>query len=201
MNGGSGAAGSPETPPGGHATGREGDNRETIAALVRDLGETGRAATDEEIQRLRTYFATVALRQQPNLAEVEDDLGGLEWEGRILRGGQFMDRLSAKYLYHVQVRQEWPAGTTPGAYLTGLAQAIEHPSGGISLGQDDAGSWRLLFVARSGRWRGPHGGDLIVVGFLAEEGRWLTGFQPDQGRAYVQRHQRRLRGRWLRRAN
>jgi len=172
-----------------------------VAALVRDLGESGRPATEGEIEQLRSYFARMALRRHPNVARVEADLGGWEWQGRILRGGQFMDRLAAKYLYHVEFRREWPEGTSPEEYLASPEGVIRDQSGGISLERDEDGDWRLVFMARSGRWRGPHGGDLIVVGFLAEEGRWLTGFQPQRGRAYVQRNQRRLGGRWLRRGN
>ena len=110
-----------------------------------------------------------------------------------------MDRVVAKHLLHVELGQEWPVGTLPDEYLTSLEHTIRNQQGGISLERDEAGDWRLVFVGRSGRWRGPDGGNYILVGFLAEDGCWMTGFQPEQGLAYVTGRQRRADGRWLRR--
>jgi hypothetical protein len=188
----------------GSASGQHGDAARddelaAIGELVRDLGDSGRDATREEIRRLRTYFAEVALRRQPNFGAADDDIGGWEWSGQRIRGGQLMERLGAKYLYHVEHELEWPIGTTPDEYLESLERVIRNQSGGVYLDRAADGAWRIGFVARSGRWRGAEGGPDILVTFLAERGLWLTGFQPRQGRAYVERGLGAGSMRWLRR--
>lgn len=188
--------------PGGSGSGGgETDESAAIAALVRDLAENGRRATRTEIDRPRAYFASWALRRQPNVALPHPDLEGWEWgEGRIATG-RYMDRLGSKYLYHAVWGEEWPAGTSPEAYLDSLEATIRSESGGIYVErfEDEDPAWRLVFVARSGRSRGPGGAAYMLVTFLAEEGRWLTGFQPPGGLDYMARQRARRSGRWLRR--
>ncbi len=174
---------------------------QTIARLVRDLGESGRPGSDDEIRQLRTYFAEVGLHRRPNIARADDEIDGWEWEGRPVRGGEYIDRLVAKFLRHVEFGQEWPIGTTVEQYVESLERVIRTPNGGVYLEWFDelCDAWRLAFVAPSRRWRGPGGDAYILVTFLADEGRWLTGFQPPRARTYVARHQEERSGRWLRR--
>lgn len=172
-----------------------------IAALVKELGESGRPAADEEIRRLRAYFADVALYRRPNVARADDEIDGWEWEGQSVRAGEYLDRSAAKFLRHVEFGQEWPTGTTLEQYLSSLGSAVRNPNGGIYLEWFDEArdAWRLAFVARSGRRRGPGGDAHILVTFLADEARWLTGFQPPRALAYLTRYQGERAGRWLRR--
>src|SRR5688572_8233283 len=95
-----------------------------IAELVKELGESGRLASDEEIWRLRAYFADVALDRRPNLARADAEIDGWEWEGQPVRAGEYVDRLAAKFLRHVEFGQEWPPGTTPEQYLSSLRGAV-----------------------------------------------------------------------------
>jgi hypothetical protein len=112
-----------------------------------------------------------------------------------------MDRVGAKYLRHVEFGGEWPIGTSPEQYLESLERTIRNPNGGVYLEWYDEArdAWRLAFVAPSGRWRGPAGDAYILVTFLADEGRWLTGFQPPRALTYLTRHQSQRSGRWIRR--
>ncbi len=173
------------------------EQAEAISALIRDIGESGRDITDEELQRLRTYLAAVSLAR-PSVARVDDGAGGLMWEGHILKGGDWMPRLAAKYLKHVMLNREWPDGTTIEEYAESLAEAVQDPTGGVYVERDED-TWKVTCVARSHRWTGRHGAAYIVVAFLPAKDPWLTGFQPDRGLRYITQDQLRTSGRWLRR--
>ena len=123
------------------------EQAEAIAALVRDIGESGRDITDEELKRLRTHLAAVAL-VRPTVARVDDEAGGLMWEGDILKGGDWIPRLEAKYLKHVVLNQEWPDGTTIEEYAESLAETVRDPTGGVYIELDEE-TWKVTCVARS----------------------------------------------------
>lgn len=154
------------------------DDRAVIAALIENLGDSGRDATADELLRLRSYLATHVLRQS-TLAR-DDELAGIPWRGRILAPGDLLPRADAKFLKHVVDRREWPEGTTIEAFMDSLERTVGKVSGGVYL-ERDAGDWKLTFVARSGRWRGDGGGSHIVVVFLPTKGFWVTGYQPAGG--------------------
>ena len=174
------------------SSGRE----QAIPELIREIGESGRAITDAELERVRAHLATHTLTR-PTMAVADDELGGLPWEGRVLKGGEWLDRLAAKYLKHVEIRREWPDGTTLDEYAASLAEAVRDPGAGVYLEWDDG--WKLTFAARSQTWRGPFGYPYIVVAFYPEQDFWVTGFQPREGLAHVTHRPTGTGGRWLRR--
>lgn len=173
-----------------------GGPRESLAALVRDIGETGRGITDEELRRLRTGLSA-AVVAAPNLARVDDDLGGLLWRGRILTGDEWLPRLEAKFLKHVVLREEWPDRTTLDAYTISLTNAVQDANAGVYLDRD-LEAWRMTFVARSRSSRGPAGGPYMLVVFLAEKGFWVTGYQPEEEGRSIRPDRLMQGGRWLR---
>lgn len=171
------------------------DEGAAIAALVQDLGESGRGATADELLWLRSYLAGHVLRR-PSLTR-DDELTGLPWRGRIFAPGDLLPRAEAKFLKHVVDRREWPDGTTLEAFMSSLERAVRNPSG-VYL-ERDAGDWKLTCVARSGRRRGGGGGSHIVVVFMPAKGLWVTGYQPAGGLRQIERSGRLAGGRWLRR--
>lgn len=176
------------------------DDREAIAALVRDLGESGRDITDEELQRLRDHLATWSLAR-PLQIEVDPDAWGYRWpnpdDPPILPGDR-LDQREAKYLKHVVARGEWPAGTTVDDYMASLAQVVRGETSGVYL-ERDANSWKVTFVVRAPRRPGARGGDYIIVAFLPEKDRWLTGFRPTEGLTQITRRTPTGEARWLKR--
>lgn len=167
-----------------------------VAALIREIGESGRDITDDELRRLRAHLATRSL-PRPTMARADDELGGLEWQGRILRGGDWLPRLEAKYLKHVVVNEEWPAETTFDEYAESLARAVQNPNGGgyLEWGEN---VWKLTFVVRSPRRAAPGDRPCIVVMFYPERDFWVTGFQYLAGLARLRRQRLSRGGRWLR---
>lgn len=111
------------------------------------------------------------------MAAADDELGGLLWKDQILKGGDPLPRLEAKYLKHVEVNGEWSAGTSIDEYLASLARAVCDANGGVYL-ERDGRAWKITFVARSRAGIGPRGGPYIVVVFLLEKDLWVTGFRP-----------------------
>lgn len=163
---------------GGGGGAGSGADREAIVRLVRDLGDRARTATVEEVAHLRAFFAARVLPSNSDPTR-----------------GSSVRYLLEKFELHVRDRPEWTAGVSPDEYLSSLRAAVRHRAGGLRIFRDpDLGQWALLFVAPSGRWRGPRGGSHIVVLFNAERTFWVTGFQPRDGLAYA----RRQGGWWIR---
>ena len=137
-----------------------------IRRLVRELGAAGgaRAASPEEIDRLRSFFGRRVLR-----AHID---------AYILR----------KYDQHVVDRLEWPTDTTPAEYLESLRETVLDPRSSIYLtDRIGATDWAIYFVGPVRRdWRGPGGANRIAVLFNAERHFLITGFQPLDGDRYVE---------------
>ena len=94
-------------------------------------------------------------------------------------------------------RREWPSETTEDEYLDCLRDVVTEWRSGVYLARDELeDSWTLYFVGRVRRsWRGPMTGGRVVVLFNGEQQFWITGFQADEGDAYVEQQD----GRWLKR--
>ena len=167
-----------------------------VPALIREIGESGRDTTDDELQRLRTHLATHTLLR-PTMARADDELGGLAWKGRILKGGDWMPYLEAKYLKHVLVNEEWPAETTLEEYAESLAWAVQNPNGGVYL-ERVVNAWKLALVVRSRRQAAPGPSPYILVMFFPEQEFWVTGFRYPFGLARLRRRYLPEGGRWLR---
>lgn len=116
--------------------------------------------------------------------------------GRTLRGREQLPAAERDYLKHAVGLQEWPSGISPRQYVESLRAAVLDVDGGIFLARVGP-HWGLTFAARSGPWRGPHGGDWIIVGYGVDYGHWTTGFQPRDGLARYVDEARRGIGRWL----
>jgi len=97
--------------------------------------------------------------------------------------------IRSKYDEHVGMRQEWPDGTEPEEYLDSLRETVLDPRSSIYLtDQRGATDWTIYFVGPVRfRWHGTNGSNRIAVLFNAERHLFITGFQPTDGDAYVDR--------------
>lgn len=143
------------------------DEGTQVRRHVRELGEAGgsRGARPDEVHRLRDFFARRVLRDEVD------------------------DYITAKYRTHVEEDRQWPDGTTADEYLSSLRDVVLDPRSGIYLADARSGlGWSLYFVGRVRRaWRGPAGSNRLVVIFNGERHSFITGFQPDDDDAYVER--------------
>lgn len=140
--------------------------RAAIRQLVQQLGAArgARAASDEEVARLRVFFGRRVLRAEPNAY------------------------ILGKYRAHVEGDEQWSLDTTPEEYLESLRQTVLDPRSSIYLTNGgDYPDWTLYFVGAVRRpWRGPNGSSRVVVLFNGERHLFVTGFQPERGVDYVE---------------
>lgn len=167
-----------------------------IRGLVLALAITGRPASLSELRRIREHVATVGF-DPTGQTRLGQRAAGVIWQGQRLAGNATISTELAHFLRHVVGGQEWPSGTSFGAYVVSLQAAIADPEGRILLDRLH-GFWRLTFFAASGRHRGPFGGDWIVVGYSVDYGYWTTGFQtaevPDDYRQLIGSEEQRWLG-------
>lgn len=148
-------------------TRRPEDDRAFVVALLDQLTVNRRASSPVETAHLRQYFAARVLPAQPT------------------------PRVIAKHGKHVEDDLQWPDDTAPDEYLASLRDTVLDPRGGIYLVEPEVElTWTIYFVGPvSYRWRGRYHGDRIVVLFNAERLFWITGFQAEDGEAYVELQQ------------
>lgn len=143
------------------------EDRAFVVDLLHELTTSRRAATPLEIARLRQHFASHVLPAQPTTRVLE------------------------KHGKHVEDDLQWPDDTDPDEYLASLRDTILNPRAGIYLVEPEMElTWTIYFVGPVPyRCQGRHAGHGIVVLFNAERLFWITGFQAEDGDAYVERRQ------------
>jgi chorismate mutase len=148
--------------------------RAAIRRLVQELGAARgeRAATAEEVVRLRTFVGRRVLRREVDAYILE------------------------KYRAHVERDEQWPPDTTPEEFLESLRETVLDPRSSVYLSDETRdGSWSIYFSGRVPRAsRGPDGSGRIVVIFNGEQHRFITGFQPWNNDDYIEQRS----GFWLR---
>src|SRR4051812_34838675 len=107
------------------------DDRAALARLMRELGESARQASRDELHVVRTQFASRVL-PSPDVLETPRAAGRY-----VLR----------KYEKHVVRDLRWPIDTTPAEYLETLRRTILTPHGGVRLYPEPQSQQQmLLFV-------------------------------------------------------
>lgn len=150
-----------------------------IKELIIEIIESGREATDDEIQRIREHVAGVGF-EPGGWTKAGIHIHGLLWNGQIIHSNDRMSNLIAHFLRHTVAQQEWPTGTTLDEYIASLRRAVEDPEGGIAL-EKRFHQWQLSFIADARESQGLKSRGWILVGYPVEYGYWATGFQPDLG--------------------
>lgn len=166
-------------------------------ALILEAATDVRRLTRAELQQVVAHVAQAGF--DPDARErAGGRLEGLSWQGRVLRGSDYLPPAEAHYLRHVVARQEWPPGTTLNAYLESLRQIVLDERSGVVVSQYRDKGWQLAVVRRSYELRGPEGYEWVTIEYRVTTGHWMTAFQPEEGLAYFQRAERKEQ-RWLRR--
>ena len=149
----------------------------SVDRLIREVAETGRQATDAELQQIREHVTQAAF--DPNARErVRGQLAGLVWQGKTLRGSDLLPPSDVHYLRHVIHREEWPAGTSMDNYLESIVRAVLSSEGGVLLGRFQ-GVLQVGFFGPAGLLRGPDGAEWILVEYRVDTGHCVTAYQVD----------------------
>ncbi|MSQ15414.1 MAG: hypothetical protein EXR50_06080 [Dehalococcoidia bacterium] len=144
--------------------------------LILEAGAGTRQLAPDELQQIAEYAAQAGF--DPNAkARVGGRLRGIVWQGRILQGSEMLSPAEVHYLRHVVAVREWPLGTTLGEYLESIRQVIMSSNASLMVSQYGHHGWQLGVITPSGQWRGPDGGEFIMVEYRMTIGHWVTAYQ------------------------
>ncbi len=132
-------------------------------ALIEELLDTGREATDAEITMTRHAVSASGFDPLAK-SRVRGPLVGATLGGHVLARGDMLPNDVWHYVKHVVVGFEWPAGTTMSQYISSLREVINDASNPILL-DVMYGIPRLTFFGPGGSSTGPEGGEWILVGY------------------------------------
>lgn len=165
-----------------------------VNELITEIAESGREATNNEIQQIRGHVSSVGY-EPGGQTKAGTSVDGLLWQGRIIRSNDWMDNSVVHFLRHTVAQTEWPQGITFNEYITSLRHTVGDSNGGIAI-EKRSGQWHLSFVASAHDTTGPDGSGWILVGYSVEYGYWVTGFQPKLGLDHLNLNPAEG-GRWL----
>ncbi len=148
-----------------------------VDRLIRELIETDREATSEEVGRIVGHIAAAPF--DPRVVPVAVDHRALTHEGRTL--GSRENALVYHLVQRVVVERQWAEGTTPERYLADLRQAVRTPDARLVVYFRRGGhiavtvtpTDRVLSPGRRGVGELPN---LLVV-YSADRGIIVTGYQ------------------------
>lgn len=144
--------------------------------LIVEAATGARLLSPAELQAVLEQVAQAGF--DPNARErARGQLAGIIWKGQVLAGSTMLQPEERHHLKHVLVQQERPPGTTLVAYLQSLREVILASRSGVATRRFEGQAWQLTVVGLSGWWRGPDGGDWILVDYRASLGHWMTAYQ------------------------
>lgn len=144
--------------------------------LILEAATGARRLSLTELQEVLEHVAQAGF--DPNARErARGQLAGIVWQGQVLRGSTLLPPVERHYLKHALVQQEWPPGTTLDDYIRSIREVILDPRSGVAMRRFEGKAWQLTVVGPSGRWRGPDGGEWMLVDYRVETGHWMTGYQ------------------------
>ena len=164
--------------------------------LIVEAGSASRELSGAELQRVLEHVARVGF--QSATPAKASRLGGIVWQGRVLRASERLPSAEVHYLRHAVAEQEWPPGTTLAGYLQSIRDVILDPRSGVLVSQLE-GEWQLTVVRQSGPLRGPAGYEWVMVDYRVSITSWVTAFQLRRGLDEITGSARRQGVRWLRR--
>lgn len=172
------------------------DELSSVAALIAEAATGTRRLTPDELRRVLEHVAQAGFDPTPH-ARAGGRLTGVQWQGRILRGSDWLTSAEAHYLRHVTANNEWPTGTTMDDYISSIRRVILDRHSGVILSHYQ-GAPQLTVVRESGVLRGPSGAPWVLVDYRIGLSYWMTAFQPPAGLS-VLRSSDRENIQWLRR--
>jgi hypothetical protein len=148
-----------------------------VDRLIRELVQTGRAATADEVERIVERVATVPFN--PRLVRVARQHRGLTYQGHTLAARA--DSLAYHLIQRVVVESQWSYGTAAQQYVADLRQALRSQQARLVLFERRGGflvatltpTAVVVPTIRLGTDPKPH---LLVV-YSADRGTLITGYQ------------------------
>ncbi len=171
------------------------NNLSNADRLILEAATASRHPSPDELQEIIAKVA--GSRFNPAFRErVGGRIAGLSWQGRTLRGGDTLPPVEVHYLRHVIARREWPEGATLDEYIESIQEAILSPN--VHIFTSLYGSeWQLGIIVPSDKWRGPHGGDWIVMEYRLSRRHPVTAYQKNGALDEVVTTPHRSNLRWL----
>jgi len=160
-----------------------------IDALIIELIESGRQATDEELSQIVAHvaqapFASRLVRISPRLRDAFAAALGKTVPRRL-------PSIESHLLKRIHLEQQWPVGTTARQYVTDLHLAVRHPATRIwtyAYRTEPMGG----FLAPSQVQDAPQPEAFVFVAYNARYGAITTGFQASGPSAIFSKEHQRL---------
>lgn len=145
--------------------------------LIRELVQTGREATSEEVERVIAHIAAAPF--DPRAVRVAADHRPLTYHRRAL--GHREDALFYHLVQRVVVEAQWADGTTAECYLADLRDAVRAPDARLAV-YARRGGHIAVTVTPTDRVLPPRRrgiGELLnlLVVYSADRGMIVTGYQ------------------------
>ena len=145
--------------------------------LIRDLIDTGRQATPEEIARIIERMATVPF--EPRVRRVRLRERGASYLGQTL--GPYARSLAYHLIKRVVLDKQWAEGTTEEQYVSDLRRAVRSPDARLVVYRRQSGAIAATLCPTSAALppvrRGTDAVALLLVVYSADRGIMISGYQ------------------------
>lgn len=148
-----------------------------VDRLIRELVDTNRAATAEEVVRIIDRMATVPFASHE--VKINPQEQGASYHGMML--GARADSLTYHLIKRVAIEQQWAQGTTAQGYVTDLRRAIRDDETQLTVYRRRGGAMAAIVVPTARILppdrRGPKPAPKMIVIYSADRGRIISGYQ------------------------
>jgi hypothetical protein len=148
-----------------------------VDRLIRDLVDSGRAASEEEIAAIIARMASAPF--DPQIVPVLRELRGTVYLGHSI--GSRETSLIAHLVKRVVKEGQWAEGTTATTYTADLRRAVQHAEARLSLYYRRGGCIAVTLtptdLVLSPAQRGPDSRPILLVVYSADRGIILSGYQ------------------------
>ena len=152
-------------------------SRHPTDRLIRDLIETGRRVTPEEIERIIERMATAPF--EPRVRRVRPRERGASYLGQTL--GAQARSLAYHLIKRVVLEKQWAEGTTEEQYLSDLRRAVRSPDARLAVYRRQTGAIAATLCPTSTALppvrRGADAVGLLLVVYSADRGIMISGYQ------------------------
>lgn len=134
--------------------------------LIRVVGVGLRELTPQELNKVIEHVANIGFN--PNaLEKCGSRIGGLVWNGQVLKSTDKLPTGVVHYLRHVVAQSEWSQGTLLDDYYKSLKNIILDKETKIVISRYGK-FWQIGFLGQDGTW----------IDYRVKYGYWSTGFRP-----------------------
>ena len=165
------------TSGGGGGGQRGGLSQHPADRLIRDLIETGRQATPEELEQIIERMAMAPF--EPRIRGVSPEDQGIAYQGHVL--GEREASLFYHLVKRVMVEEQWVHGTTADEYVADMRRVIRTPSARLVVYSERGGALAAALAPTaevvSVQRQGPRALTNVAVIYSADRGIIVTGYQ------------------------